>query len=142
MATDIPNTQVHTWTDGSTSTVTYSWSVTTLKTRTEGSFTNAVVQTQWKLKAVDENEVTGEFSGATPFTTATMPNGDTFVPFSELTEDVVIGWIQDVVVGTYAAHITEQIWKQMDEKIVAVAETKMPWAPETPENTPPPMPGV
>lgn len=127
MATDIPNTQVHTWTDGSTSTVTYSWSVTSLTTRNEGTFTNAVIQTHWKCKATDEYERTGEFIGATPFSTNTMPVGDVFVPFDQLTEEVVIVWIKDVVVGHYAEHITEQIWKEMDHKIVEVYDTKMPW---------------
>jgi hypothetical protein len=127
MATDIPNSQVHTWSDGSTSTVTYSWSITSLKTRNEGTFTNAVIQTHWKCSATDEYERTGAFIGATPFTTNTMPDGDVFVPFDQLTEEVVIGWIKDVVVGHYATHITKQIWKEIDQQVVQVIEANLPW---------------
>jgi hypothetical protein len=114
--------------------ITYTWAVTSLKTRNEGSNLNAVVQTYWKKTGTDENGVTGEFSGATPFTSTTMPEGSTFVPFEQLTEETVIEWIKDVVVGSYEEHVNGQIAKQIDEKTNAIVEAPMPWAPvaETP----------
>jgi hypothetical protein len=121
-------------------TITYTWAVTSLKTRTEGSNENAVVQTYWKKTGTDENGNTGEFSGATPFTTTTMPEGSTFVPLAELTEAMVLGWIQDVVVGSYEEHVNGMIAKQIAEKATPITETPMPWAPivETPTTTPTP----
>lgn len=115
-------------------TITYTWAVTSLKTRTEGSNENAVVQTYWKKTGTDENGNTGEFSGATPFTTTTMPEGSTFIPLAELTEAIVLGWIQAVVIGKYEEHVNAQIAKQIDEKARPTADTPMPWAPvvETP----------
>lgn len=115
-------------------TITYTWAVTSLKTRTEGSNENAVVQTYWKKTGTDSAGNTGEFSGATPFTTTTMPEGSTFIPLAELTEAIVLGWIQAVVVGGYEAHVNSIITKQIDEKTNAIVETPMPWAPvvETP----------
>lgn len=115
-------------------TITYTWAVTSLKTRTEGSNENAVVQTYWKKTGTDENGNTGEFSGATPFTTTTMPEGSTFVPLADLTEAMVLGWIQAVVIGSYEEHVNAQIAKQIAEKATPIAETPMPWAPvvETP----------
>ena len=85
---------------------------------------NAVVQTYWKLTGTDEELITeegknsGTFSGATPFTTTTMPPGTEFVPFADLTEEMVISWIQAVVEGNpgYKQHIDEQIQKQIDQK--------------------------
>ena len=120
-------------------TITYTWAVTSLKTRTEGSNENAVVQTYWKKTGTDENGNTGEFSGATPFTTTTMPEGSTFVPLAELTEAMVLGWIQDVVIGSYEEHVNGQIAKQIAEKATPITETPMPWAPvpETPAPTNP-----
>jgi hypothetical protein len=120
--------------------ITYTWAVTSLKTRTEGSNENAVVQTYWKKTGTDENGNTGEFSGATPFTTTTMPEGSTFVPLAELTEAMVLGWIQDVVVGSYEEHVNGMIVKQIAEKATPITETPMPWAPvpETPAPTPAP----
>ena len=121
-------------------TITYTWAVTSLKTRTEGSNENAVVQTYWKKTGTDENGNTGTFSGATPFTTTTMPESSTFIPLSELTEEIVLGWIQAVVTGGYEEHVNGQIAKQIAEKATPITDTPMPWAPvvETPEPAPSP----
>lgn len=120
-------------------TITYTWAVTSLKTRTEGSNENAVVQTYWKKTGTDSAGNTGEFSGATPFTTTTMPEGSTFVPLAELTEAMVLGWIQGAVIGSYEEHVNAQIAKQIAEKATPITETPMPWAPvvETPAPTNP-----
>lgn len=112
--------------------ITYTWAVTSLKTKTEGSNTDAVVQTYWTKTGTDKDGNQGVFSGATPFTSATMPEGDTFVPFAELTEEIVLDWIKDVVVGGYEEHVNAQITKQIDGKINIVTEATLPWAPATP----------
>ena len=56
--------------------ITYTWKVTSLKTKNEGSNQNAVVQTYWQKIGTDENGNEAVFSGATPFTTTTMPEGN------------------------------------------------------------------
>lgn len=117
--------------------ITYTWSITSIKTKTEGTNVNAVVQTYWKKTGKDSADHEGTFSGATPFTTTTMPAGAVFVPFDQLTEEIVLGWVKAVVVGGYEEHVNAQIAKQIDEKINTVTEAKMPWAPETPVETPP-----
>ena len=116
--------------------ITYTWAVTSLKTRTEGSNENAVVQTYWKKTGTDSAGNTGEFSGATPFTTTTMPEGSTFIPLAELTEALVLGWIQAVVVDGYEEHVNAQIAKQIAQKATPIAETPMPWAPAPTTPTP------
>ena len=84
------------------------------------------------------NDNTGEFSGATPFSVDSMPDGEVFIPFSELTEETVLEWIKAVVVGTYEEHVNKQIQKQIDEKHNPVVEASLPWAPatETPASPP------
>ena len=121
-------------------TITYTWAVKSLKTRTEGSNANAVVQTYWEKIGTDEAGNTGTFSGATPFTTTTMPEGSTFIPLAELTEAIVLGWIQAVVVGSYEDHVNGVIAKQIAEKASPITDAPMPWAPAspTPESTPAP----
>ena len=59
--------------------ISYTWKVTSLKVRNEGQYENAVVQTYWTKTGVDEDGNRGTFSGATPFTTANMPAGQTFL---------------------------------------------------------------
>ena len=110
-------------------TITYTWKVTGVKVKDEGANTNAIVQTYWQKIGTDADGHEGTFSGATPFTSTTMPTGDTFVPFAELTEPTVLQWIKDVVVGGYEEHVNAQIAKQIQDKITPVAEPALPWAP-------------
>jgi hypothetical protein len=111
--------------------ITYTWKVTGVKTRAEGSYQDAVVQTYWEKIGTDETGVEGKFSGATPFTTANMPPDQTYVPFNQLTEAIVLGWIQAAVTGGYEQHVNEQIQKQIDLKKNPIADAQMPWAPAT-----------
>lgn len=112
--------------------ITYTWKVTSVKTKTEGQNQEAVVQTYWTKTGVDEDGHEGTFSGATPFTTVGMPEGQTFIPFAELTEATVLDWIKAVVVGGYEEHVNAQIQKQIDEKHNPVVEAALPWAPPAP----------
>ena len=79
-------------------TITYTWKVTELKTVNTTDLTEVVVQTYWEKIGTNENGISANFSGATPFTASSVtPN--IFVPFNELTQEIVLGWIQEVVVG-------------------------------------------
>lgn len=112
---------------------TYVYEVTSLKVKDEvvGNTVNesAVVQTYWKLTGTDSSNNSGTFSGATPFTTTTMPANTVFVPFNELTENTVISWISAVVEGNpgYQQHIDSQIQKQIDLVITPISEAELPW---------------
>lgn len=114
--------------------ITYTWKVTGLKVRDEGEHKNAVVQTYWEKIGTDENGNEGKFSGATPFSAANVPVGS-FVPFEELTEEIVLGWIQSVVVGQYEQHVNGQIQKQIDSLVNPIKQESLPWASE-PVTTP------
>lgn len=120
--------------------ITYTWKVTSAKTKTEGSNQNAIVQTYWTKTGTDENGNTGTFSGATPFTTVGMPEGYTFIPFDQLTEEMVLEWIKAVVVGGYEEHVNAQIQKQIDDKLTPVTEATLPWAPAPAPTTAPSAP--
>lgn len=115
--------------------ITYTWKVTGVKTRTEEGQSGFVFQTYWTKTGVDENGNEGVFTGATPLKPST--DGD-FTPFEQLTEEQVLSWIQAVVVGDYEAHVNGQIAKQIAAKVNPVEEPKLPWAPpvETPAVAP------
>lgn len=107
----------------------YTWEVTGLKTTQDGG----VVQTYWKKNGTDANGNVGSFSGATPFEVDSAdPN---YIPFEQLTEETVLGWIQAVVVGSYEEHVNGQIQKQIDQQ--TITDATMPWAPATEEPTSP-----
>jgi hypothetical protein len=115
--------------------LTYEWKLTALKKQDTADITDLVVGTQWKLTGTNENGTSGVFSGATPLD---IPDADEegFIPYEELTEEIVLGWIQNVVSGSgptnYMAHINEQIQKQINQKeyvVKDVSENDLPWSP-------------
>ena len=105
--------------------ITYTWEITSLKTKAEGDNADAVIQTYWKKTGTDDSGNEGSFSGATPFTSA---DADPFVAFADLTEANVLAWIQAVVVNDYEVHVNAQIQKQIDAIVTPVAEPELPWA--------------
>lgn len=109
-------------------TITYTWEVTGLKTTSTGGLTDAVVQTYWKKTGTDENGNEGTFSGATPFTVSNTPAG-TFIPFEELTQETILGWIKSVVVGNYEQHVNSKIAEQIAKNITPVVDNRLPWMP-------------
>jgi len=122
---------------------TYTYKVTGLKTRDQVNsdgmtLADAVVQTYWQMEGTDENGETAIHTGATPFTAENVVAGS-FVSFSELTEETVIQWIKDYIASepTYAAHIEEQMRKEIDSR--AIRDATLPWAPEEAVT---PMPGA
>ena len=107
--------------------MTYTWKVTGVKTVDTDSATDAVVQTYWQKIGTDEQGNQGIFPGATPFLQSSI-NPENFVPYAQLTEEIVLGWIQAVVVGDYEEQVNEEIQKQIDAKNTKTPS--LPWASE------------
>lgn len=110
----------------------YVWKLKSLKKATSTDVTDAIIGTQWKLTGTDNDGISGDFDGATPFKLSEI-NTEVFTPFSELTEEQVLGWIQDHVSGSngYWSHINEQINKQIESKKIEVSdvyEADLPWS--------------
>jgi len=112
--------------------LTIEYKVTSLKVKDEVNsegvtLSNAVCQTYWKATGTDANGITGEFSGATPFSAATIASAK-FKDFADLQEEDVVSWIKAVVEGdaAYKAHVEQQIQKQIDA--ASVREETMPWS--------------
>ena len=105
----------------------YTWKVTGLKSQTVSGIDGVIFQTYWTKTGKDENGNEGVFSGATPFKEVDVETNG-FIPFDQLTEEDVLGWIKAVVVGEYENHVNQQIQKQIDQKTMNITEAKMPWA--------------
>jgi hypothetical protein len=120
--------------------ITYTWKITGLKTREIAGTPGAVVQTYWEKIGTDEEGNEGKFSGATPFTPDPTDTSGPFIPFEDLTEQDVIGWIQTVVVGSYEEHVNGKIQEQIDAKKSPIVDAPMPWAPPPAPTPEPPVP--
>lgn len=114
-------------------TLTYEWKLKSLKRRDNPSvqLNDIIVQTYWELTGTDENGNSGTFNGATPFDPQQVdPNN--YTEYQNLTEEQVLSWIKDVVINNegYKAHIDEQIFKQIEAKLVPVVEVtdSFPWS--------------
>lgn len=109
----------------------YNWKVTQLRKTTQGDASDVIINVRWTLEGTDsESGESGTFYGATPFEYVE----GSFTPYEELTEEQVIGWVQNYVSGSggYQEHIDERIWKEIDDKLNVkqdVEEASLPWAP-------------
>ena len=116
--------------------LTYEWKITQIKKTTNDSVDNAIIGTRWEVRGTDANGNDGLFTGATPFTLDQI-NPDNFVPYNELTEEIVLDWIKGYVSGSnrvtnYWDHISDRINKEIEEKtsiISSVEAVNLPWSP-------------
>lgn len=109
--------------------ITYTWEVTGIKTRNTENFANAVVQTYWQKIGTDSDGNTAHFAGATPFDADTI-DPDNFTALDQLTEEMVLGWIQAQVTGSYEEHVNMVIQNQINDTISPITELNsgnLPW---------------
>ena len=112
----------------------YTWKIKSLIKQNSGDLDNVIVGTRWTVTGTNEDGITGEFQGATPFSLDSVDPGN-FTAFDDLTETQVLGWIKSHVSGSaptaYWDHISERIDKQIFEKEnvkINVEETELPWS--------------
>lgn len=107
----------------------YTWKIVGLVKKNEVGRPDTVVNVRWQKIGTDEDGNVGFFEGATPF--SLDPDGDgVFIPFDQLTEDLLLSWVQPVVVGDYEAHVNERIAFMIEDDIRqqgVVEETELPW---------------
>ena len=106
---------------------TYTWNVTALYTQTIEGDENYVVIANYIVIGIDDT-YSAELSNIARFSTASV---SPFVPYEDLTEAIVIGWIQDELgpdgVSNLEACIQGQINSQINPPVVPV-NTPLPWS--------------
>jgi hypothetical protein len=112
------------------------WELNSLRKQNSrtGDLTNVIVGTQWQVTGEDEDGNTGIFHGATPFDLKAVETGS-FIPYEELTADIVLDWIKNTVSGSaagYWEHISYRIEQEIDARLTNhqhVFSDDMPWSP-------------
>lgn len=88
---------------------------------------NYVVNAIWTLTGVD-GEFTASIGGNTVFDSN---QSSTFIPYNELTQDTVIGWVQanlgEQGIANYEANVNGQIASKQNPP-VSPENTPLPWA--------------
>jgi hypothetical protein len=102
--------------------IAYKWSVSKLQTRPQvENLSDVVVHAEWKLTATSGG-VEVERIGLESFNLAT----EGFVPFDQLTEQQVLGWINQSVDKEIAeSMLAEALEKKINPPII---EKELPWA--------------
>lgn len=92
--------------------------------------TDVVTRVRYDYIGVDENGIEATFVGATPMP---LPSDENFIPFNQLTESEVIGWLEAVVNTDHMQEvIVKGINNQISPKYVPVPN---PWDPTTTSTT-------
>lgn len=102
---------------------TFTWIVKQLLTETVAGEQNYVVIANYEVTGVD-GEYSSSISDSARFSTA---NVDNFIPYQDLTNDIVIGWIQSLLGVDGVANYESSIQGQIDSQINP---------PVTPQDTP------
>jgi hypothetical protein len=106
---------------------TYTWAVTALYTETVGTEQDYVVIANYEVVGTDET-YSASLSNIARFSTESVTP---FIPYADLTEEIVIGWIQQDLgvdgVANLEACIQGQIDSQINPPVVPV-NTPLPWA--------------
>ena len=103
--------------------------MTTFTTRITAMYTlqqpdpDYVVNALWEVTGVD-GEYTGSIGGNTQFTSQQGPD---FIPYADLTEAIVIGWIPESQIGSAQACVQGQL-DSMANPPVSPQNTPLPWA--------------
>lgn len=114
--------------------MTYTWKVKNLKTTNVPgtNLNNVVVATRWTITGTDEDGNSATYEGATPFRFEEVDQNN-FIDFNNLTEETVLSWIQEVVIGDYLKRPQEEIQKQINKFKNPVSDVHyFPWAPTVP----------
>jgi hypothetical protein len=106
---------------------TYNWNVTALYTETIAGEQNYVVIANYEVVGVD-GTYSASLSNIARFSTE---NVDNFTPYEDLTNEIVIGWIQAELGVDGVSNLEACIQGQIDSQInppVVPQNTPLPWA--------------
>jgi hypothetical protein len=118
--------------------LTFTWKLISLKKTNNNNLNDVIVQTYWQKTGVDADGNEGVFMGATPFNISDVDSNN-FVPYEQLTEEIIVGWIQTYVqrMGSYQSNseIRKQINAKKNPPVIDVLSGDFPWSPAASANT-------
>ena len=111
--------------------ISYALKLSSLKKTNIDDLNDVIIQTNWVKIGTDEDGNTGSFPGSSQFDLDTL-DPDDFISYEDLTEEIVLEWIQSSIGESYDAHANMIISQQIDEKTSRVVEVigQFPWTPE------------
>lgn len=107
-------------------TTTYQWTISALDCKPqEDGKTDVVVTAHWRVDATDGTYNAGVYGTQT----FTLTGEGTFTPFEDLTEDQVVGWVQESMGIDAVTALQENLDKQIENQInPPIVTPPLPWA--------------
>ena len=81
-----------------------------------------VVTVHWRINAVD-----GDYTASTYGTVGYTQESDSFIPYADLTEEIVIGWVKD---SLDTDEIEANLASQIEAQKAPATLSGLPWAAE------------
>jgi hypothetical protein len=94
----------------------YTWTIAQMERKTSDDF---VVTVHYRVTAVD-----GEYTASTYGTVGYTQESETFIPFADLTEATVVGWVKD---SLGEETVQEALASQIEAQKFPTQISGMPW---------------
>lgn len=107
-------------------TTTYNWTISAMDcVPQEDGKTDVVVTAHWNVSATD-GTYTSSVYGTQSFT---LQQGSNFTPYADLTEQQVVGWVQESMGVDAVTALQENLDKQIENQInPPIVTPPLPWA--------------
>ena len=109
----------------SSPTITYTWSIANLERHTADGI---VYTAHWTVNATTEGAEGAASAGAYGSIGLEAPGeGDTIIPFEDLTEEVVVGWVKEKLGEEQVASTEAALASQIAEQLAPKSASGVPW---------------
>jgi hypothetical protein len=98
---------------------TFSWRIANLERETADGF---VFVAHYTISASD-----GTYSSSA-YGSLGLERPDTLIPFDDLTEEVVVGWVKEKLGAEKVTEVEDALQAQLDEKHAPTKAAGVPWA--------------
>jgi len=98
---------------------TTTWNIASLDRETADGY---VFTAHYTVNATDETYKSGAY-GSIGF-----ERPETLVPFADLTEETVVGWVKDLLTAEKVAEVEAALQAQLDEQAAPTKASGLPWA--------------
>jgi hypothetical protein len=106
---------------------TYTWKIDGMRT-IQNPEPNYVVEVAWCISGVYDVYMAAIGNR----TTLNASQSSTFIPYEQLTEEIVLGWLQNTLGGAAIADLEAKIQADIDRRLTPPAvipkDTPLPWA--------------
>lgn len=103
----------------------YNWKVVKLEAKTINDVQGAIFHASWIKTGINDQGIEGSYQGTTEFNNLD-PLSESFIPFEQLTEEIILDWVKKEINNEYENFINELIENEINSKITTY-EVNFPW---------------